>query len=94
MVHRAAVVSAMIGLAFAGFVLGGCGSSHRRTGENATLGSVILRLHPAVSTNDITRVEASTSGTTTTLTLFVHGIKYIVRCTSTCVVVGTQTVGP
>jgi hypothetical protein len=92
MVHRAAIVPAIIGLALAGFVLG-CGSSHGRTGENTTLGSVIFRLHPAISTNDITRAEASTSGTTTTLTVFIHGIKYIFRCTSTCVGVGTQTVG-
>src|SRR5436309_3631225 len=40
------------------------------------LGSVILRLRPAITASDITRVDVSTHGATTMHRLFIHGKAY------------------
>ena len=95
MARRIAFAIAILVLCLSGFALGGCGGSHRRSGTNATqgLGSVILRLRPAIATSEITRVDVSTHGTTTMYRLFIHGNAYTFACTTSCSGVGSPTPG-
>jgi hypothetical protein len=95
MPRRVAVTIAVLALLLSGFALGGCGSSARRGSTNpGQLGSVIFRLRPAITTNDVTRVDVSTRGTTTVYRLFVHGKTYDFACTTSCTGVSSQTTDP
>ncbi len=93
MARRIAFAIAILALCLSGFALGGCGRSHRRSGTNATqgLGSVILRLRPAITTSEITRVDVSTYGATTMYRLFIHDKAYTFACTTSCSGVGSPT---
>src|SRR2546427_274249 len=93
MARRIVFAIAILVLCLGGFALGGCGGSHRSSGTDATqgLGSVILRLRPAITTSEITRVDVSTHGATTMYRLFIHGKAHAFACITSFSGVGSPT---